>query len=179
MQALLIIDMQAGSFSETVRYDVKNVVNTINRLSDLYRKTGNRVIYIQHDGTKENCFFPNSPDWEILPDLIVEPKDLFISKTANDAFYKTDLDNLLKDNHINKIIITGCATDFCVEATIQSALVRDYSITVIKDGHTTADRPNLSSKAVIDHYNWVWGNMTPTNGSINVMTFEDFVAEYV
>lgn len=179
MKALLIIDMQAGSFSETARYDVENVVKKMNRLSDLFRKTGNKVIYIQHDGTIENCFLPNSPDWQILPELVVEPQDLFISKTANDSFYKTDLDKLLKDNSINKIIVTGCATDFCVGATIQSALVRDYNVTVIKDGHTTADRPNLNAKAVIDHYNWVWGNMTPTNGSINVVTFNDFVAEQV
>ncbi|MBT1687173.1 isochorismatase family protein [Fulvivirgaceae bacterium PWU37] len=33
--------------------------------------------------------------------------------------------------------ITGSATDFCVESTVQSARSKDYQVTVVKDGHTT------------------------------------------
>ncbi|WP_394370561.1 isochorismatase family protein [Dawidia soli] len=38
---------------------------------------------------------------------------------------------------IRKMNITGSATDFCVESTVQSARSKDYQVTVVKDGHTT------------------------------------------
>ena len=66
------------------------------------------------------------------------------------------------------MFITGCATDFCVESTIQSALTKDYNITVVSDGHTTGERPHLAAVKVIEHYNWVWNNMIPTKGKIDV-----------
>jgi len=181
MKALLIIDMQVGSFTEaTPRYDTEEVVEKINALSELYRKNGDKVIFVQHDGSSENCFVPGTLDWEILPELVTKDGDLFVGKTANDSFYKTDLDAILKSSGINEITVTGCATDFCVEATIQSALVKDYNITVIKDGHTTAaDRPHASGKTIIDHYNWIWENLSPTNGKIEVLPFDEAILEKV
>lgn len=58
---------------------------------------------------------------------------------------------------------------------IESALINDFNIIVIKDGHTTTDRPYLKAKQVIDHYNWIWSEMTPTNGKINVVEYETYL----
>ena len=179
MKALLIIDMQAGSFSGIPRFDAMHVVEVITSLSGLYRKNEDKVIFIQHDGSKENCFIPGTDEWKILPDLVINKEDILISKTANDAFYQTDLNSFLRSNGINDITITGCATDFCVEATVQSALVKDYNITIVRDGHTTADRPYANAKTVIDHYNWIWENMSPTQGKLEVIAFEDLIAQEV
>ena len=66
------------------------------------------------------------------------------------------------------MFITGCATDFCIESTIQSALTKDYNITIVEDGHTTGERPHLKAEKVIEHYNWVWKNMISTEGKIKV-----------
>ncbi len=171
-RALLIIDMQKGSFtSETPRYDTSGVIDRINKLSNLFRTTNAHVIHIQHDGTKFNDFIPYTTEWEILDDLDKTNTDHYIDKYANDCFYQSKLQTKLIDLDIKEIFITGCATDFCVEATIQSALTKDYNITIVQDGHTTGDRPHLTAKKVIEHYNWVWQNMIPTNGSIKVMSF--------
>lgn len=59
-----------------------------------------------------------------------------------------------------------------VESTIQSALTKDYHITVVEDGHTTGDRPHLTAEKLIEHYNWVWKNMIPTKGKIEVKPFD-------
>lgn len=83
-------------------------------------------------------------------------------------FYKSELQSKLNEIQVGELFITGCATDFCVESTIQSALIKDYNITVVKDGHTTGERPHLKAEQVIEHYNWVWQNMIPTNGHIKV-----------
>jgi len=169
--AFLIIDMQKGSFTpETPRFDTNGVVNRINKLADIFRENDFPVIFIQHDGTRMNEFIPNTTDWELLDDLKTNTKDIFINKYANDVFYKSKLQEKLTNLNINALTITGCATDFCVESTIQSALTKDYNITVVKDGHTTGDRPHLKAEKVIEHYNWVWQNMIPTKGNITVKT---------
>ncbi|WP_205957968.1 cysteine hydrolase family protein [Flavivirga algicola] len=172
-KALLVIDMQKGSFTpETPRYHTFGVVTRINTLADKFRTSGNLVFYIQHDGTRDNNFIPNTEAWEIVSELHVVEEDILINKYANDVFYNSNLKFELDAHNITELYITGCATDFCVEATVQSALAKDYSITVVKDAHTTGNRPHLSAIKVIEHYNWVWQNMIPTKGVIKVEDFK-------
>ncbi len=176
--ALLIIDMQKGSFTmATPRFDTTGVVKRINQLAARFREQGNPVIYIQHNGSKQNCFVPNTEEWEILDELIIVESDLVVYKTANDSFYESELEEKLKVLNVKELVITGCATDFCVESTIQSALVKNFNITVVKDAHTTADRPHLSAEKVIEHYNWVWSDMIPTGGKLEVAGVESVLSK--
>lgn len=47
----------------------------------------------------------------------------YIHRTyANDVFYKLDLQYKRTELNITELLITGCATDFCVAASAQSAL---------------------------------------------------------
>lgn len=171
-EALLIIDMQQGSFtSKTPRFDTEGVVNRINELAQIFREAGLPVIFIRHDGTKMNEFIPNTKEWELLNTLVMEPTDIFINKYANDVFYNSQLQSKLTGLNVTTLYITGCATDFCIESTIQSALTKDFNIVVVEDGHTTGERPHLGAEKVIEHYNWVWQNMIPTNGNIEVQSF--------
>ena len=43
----------------------------------------------------------------------------------------------------------------------------------LSDGHTTGDRPHLAAEKVIEHYNWIWQNMLPTKGSVEVVAFDE------
>lgn len=174
MKALLVIDMQQGSFREdTPRYATSEVVENINKLSELFRNQDYPVLFIQHDGSAEGNFLPGTEEWKLLPELIQQEGDLYISKEANDAFYGSDLKDRLEMANVEELFITGCATDFCVDSTLKSALIRGYKIHLIRDGHTTGERPNLSAKEVIDYYHWIWENMLPTPSKIKLITTED------
>ncbi|MEQ8924746.1 MAG: isochorismatase family protein [Fulvivirga sp.] len=173
MKALLIIDMQKGSFtSSTPRFDAFGVVNRINQIAKLFRELRYPVIYIQHDGTGTREFVKNAEDWQNLDELDVNPNDIRIDKYANDVFYRSELQLRLTALGIDELFITGCATDFCVEASVQSAIAKDFSVTIVEDGHTTGDRPHLKAEKVIEHYNWVWRNMIPTKGRVKVESTE-------
>ncbi|MFY0591012.1 cysteine hydrolase family protein [Roseivirga sp.] len=173
-KALLIIDMQKGSFTpKTPRYDTEGTVTRINHLANTFRKLDLPVIYIQHDGNGSGEFEKNTPTWEILDELEVAATDILIDKYANDVFYQSTLAATLKALKVEELFITGCATDFCVEATVQSAIAKDYNITVVADGHTTGERPHMTAKDVIIHYNWVWRNMIPTKGKIKVRSLKE------
>jgi nicotinamidase-related amidase len=169
-KALIVIDMQKVSFTPaTPRFDTDEVVERINSLSAKFRTAGAPVIIIQHNGTKENECVPETTEWELLDDLNVEATDFIIPKIANDSFYRSKLHETLSALNVDELVITGCATDFCVESTVQSGLAKDYSIIVVGDAHTTADRPHLDAKQIIDHYNWTWINMIPTKGILRVI----------
>jgi nicotinamidase-related amidase len=176
MKALLVIDMLVGVFkSETPRFDAEGVVQRINLLSNYFRENGDKVIFIQHDGTRENIFLPGSSDWNILPTLIQNSDDIVLAKTANDSFYNTDLEMVLKKYNISELFITDCATDFCVAATVHSALTKDYNVVVVTDCHTTANRPHLSAEKVIQYHHWIWENMYPTNGKIILASVKELI----
>ena len=173
-KALLIIDMQKGNFlPQFPCFDTDGVVSRINALAEIFRKLNLPVIVIQHDGSKFNEYVPHTHDWELLDELQVSPTDILISKGANDSFYDTSLHATLAELNTRELVIAGSATDFCINSTVQSALVRDYQVTVVKDGHTLADRPGLKADKLIDHYNMVWTNLTPTKGKIEVVGTEE------
>jgi len=161
--------MQKGSFtSNTPRFDAKGLVHRINELTQLFREHNFPILFIQHDGTQAHEFIPNTNEWELLDDLVIKSNDIFINKYANDVFYNSQLQSKLIELETDELYITGCATDFCIEATVQSALTKDYNIIVVENGHTTGDRPHLNAEKIIEHYNWVWQNMIPTKGKIKV-----------
>jgi len=176
-KALLVINMQQGSFTpETPRHDTDGTVDRINKLAEQFRSRKFPVIFIQHDGITSGEFVKNTPEWQLLDELIISKNDLLIDKYANDVFYRSQLNTMLQQSGINDLYITGCATDFCVESTIQSAISKDYNVVVVADGHTTGERPHLSAEKVIEHYNWIWQNMLPTKGIIKVEKFEQIQA---
>ncbi|MEO0527377.1 MAG: cysteine hydrolase family protein [Bacteroidota bacterium] len=171
--ALLVIDMQKGSFTaKTPRFDTKGVVNRINRLADRFREAKSPVFFIQHNGDGTGEFEKNTWEWELLDQLTLEPVDIRLDKYANDVFYRSSLQAQLTKMNIQELVVMGCATDFCVASTVQSALTKDYEVTVVSDGHTTAERPHLSAEKVIEHYNWVWQHMIPTQGKIKVESYD-------
>ncbi|BBM04264.1 cysteine hydrolase family protein [Microbulbifer sp. GL-2] len=65
---------------------------------------------------------PGSPGWALLGSLLKDDSDFIIRKTLNDAFSKTDLDLCLRNLGVERLIISGWATDFCVDSTIRSAV---------------------------------------------------------
>ena len=174
----MIIDMQNGSFTtKAPRFDAAAVVRRINDLGELFRGRNLPVVFVQHDGTGTGEFEKYSFDWQLLGSLRISQEDFIVRKSANDAFYQSGLQLILNERKINEVLIAGCATDFCVDATVQSALARDYNVTVVADGHTTADRPHLRAEKIIEHYNWVWRNLIPTIGKIEVKAVDQIEIE--
>jgi nicotinamidase-related amidase len=167
--ALLIIDMQKGSFPTDIPcHDFPGVLMRINSLGKTFRDAGLPVIVIQHNGAEQGEYIPGTEDWQLVEELSVYPGDMQLEKRANDCFYGTNLQQILSDLGVAEVVITGSATDFCIDSTVQSALIKNLNVTVAKDAHTMTDRPNGKAEQFVDHYNWVWSNLTPTRGKISI-----------
>lgn len=76
----------------------------------------------------------------------------------------------------DRVIVTGWATDQCVDSTVRSAISRDYHVVAVRDGHTVSDRPHLAAPEVIRHHNWVWSDLL-TNRSVRVVTTAELLKQ--
>jgi nicotinamidase-related amidase len=152
---LLIIDMQVGLFEgEAPCYDADGVVERINALASAVRAKGGPVVFVQHEN--EKAYAPGSRLWQLLPGLDRRPEDVGVGKRACDCFYQSDLESVLQSRGIHRLLVTGCATELCVDTTIRVAASKDYEVVVVADGHTTKNRPVLEAEQIIAHHNWVW-----------------------
>ena len=163
--ALVIIDLQQGSFTPDIpRYAVGGLVDRLNSLADAVRARDGSVVFVQHDGLLGDPHHPDLPGWRLLPDLQIRTGDLTVRKTACDAFLSTTLDATLRSLSVDQLVVTGCATDYCVDTTVRSALARGYATIVPMDGHTTSDRPHLSARKIIEHHNAIWADFIAPAG---------------
>jgi len=161
------VHMQVGLLAGNQKHDLRSVIDRINRIAGKVRAESGKVILIQHCGDGDE-FEPKTPGWEFLPDLARKPEDIIVPTTLNDPFAGTDLQARLTAIRTDRVLVTGWATDFCVDSTVRSAVAHHHDVVAVADGHTVSDRPHLDAASVIRHHNWVWGNLL-TRHSIKVV----------
>jgi nicotinamidase-related amidase len=159
MDAMLIVDMQVGLLNGDPKHDLHGVIERINRLAAKVREQSGTVIFVQHCGCKGDDFEPQTPGWALLPELFRDPADVVVQKNLNDPFAGTELQLRLKEIAPDRLLITGWATDLCVDTTVRSAVENHHNVVVVADGHTLSDRPHLDAVSVIRHHHWVWSNL--------------------
>lgn len=155
--ALLIIDVQEAMFSSTKwkAYNEENLQENIRELSCEARENDVPIIYIQHSA-EEGDFQLKTKGWEISKKICPMDKDYKITKTECDSFYKTDLKKLLDDLGIERLIICGMQTEYCVDTTCRNAFSKGYELTIVSDCHSTFDSDILKAEQIIAHHNKIF-----------------------
>ncbi|NPA75050.1 MAG: cysteine hydrolase [Euryarchaeota archaeon] len=144
--ALLGIDLQRYFLEPGRKAYLPSSPELINRLRNFYtyaKEMGIRIILTRHCheggkmarwwGAEMRCA---SADTEIHP-LLQSFADYIVEKRTYDAFYRTTLEELLKNLEIETLIITGVMTHLCCETTARNAFVRGYNIIFPIDGTLT------------------------------------------
>lgn len=175
MNALLIIDVQVGWPDDPPRRDLDGVVQRINQLARATRESGGLVIFIQHDGPEGHRLEPETPGWHLLPTLERHPEDELVRKRASDAFYETRLQDVLAEHGVDQLLVTGVASEMCVDTTIRAAASRDYQVVVASDAHTTRDKPYLDAATISQHHNSVWENLILPGRAVKVLSSEQLL----
>jgi nicotinamidase-related amidase len=177
MRALISIDMQVGCFSgQPQRWDAEGLIARVNQLGGVIRRDG-LVVYIQHTEPVDGLAH-GSDEWALLPSLDRAPGDLVIEKSACDSFLETNLEDVLRSHGVDELVITGCATDFCVDTTVRTAGALKFKVVVPSDGHTTRDRPHLDAQSIIAHHNYMWADLLlPRQARVRVMPTQQLVSE--
>lgn len=125
--ALMVLDYVEDICS--VQPSCKNqMLPTVIPFLERVRKAGLVVVY----GTREQ----NMTHW--LKEVAPMPGDIKISSTAQDRFYNTDLDRILKEKGIKTLIMVGWKISGSVTYTSVGAMARDYTVAIPMDTTSAA-----------------------------------------
>lgn len=174
--ALLVIDVQNGVVAGSPRRD--DVIANINTLVDKARAEDVPVVWVQHsdDGDLKR----DSDNWQYVPELVRLESEPLVHKRYGDSFEDTDLEAVLAERGIGRLVVTGAQTDACVRSTLHGAFTRGYDATLVGDAHTTEDLSEYGApepELVIAHTNLYWQYQTApgrTAGTVDTakVTFE-------
>ena len=119
--ALLIIDVQQALCSgEHTTFDAAGTIARINQVSAQARAAGALVVLIQHE-TATGPFAHGSTGWALAQGLTVQPSDVRVRKTTPDSFQGTELPALLQRHGVDRLVVCGMQSDFCVDNPVLSA----------------------------------------------------------
>ncbi|MEU3299279.1 isochorismatase family protein [Streptomyces sp. NPDC006678] len=162
--ALLIIDMQSALLRDA--YDVEACLREVADLAGQARSAGVPVFYLRqrlHDVPADLA--------DVHPAVAPRPGDVVLDKDSADSFLHTGLGDLLDERAVRRVVVTGFATEYCVDSTCRSALSRGYDLVLVSDGHTTPERPPGTTPAaaqVIAHHNTTLSAIQYAGRSITV-----------
>lgn len=154
--ALLVIDMQEfflNKQSHAFVPSAKTIVPNINSLIKKYRKQEYPIIFTFYALESDENPGMMGRWWgdvlrvtnslsRIHSSLNLDDNDIILRKSRYSAFIETDLDQILKDNKVDTLVITGIMTHLCCESTAREAFMRDYEVYFVVDA-TAADTEAL------------------------------------
>ncbi|WP_380836359.1 cysteine hydrolase family protein [Sphaerisporangium dianthi] len=152
--ALMVIDVQNGVVSGTHNRD--EVIANIATLIEKARAEDVPVVWVQHSSDE---LVRGSENWQYVSELARRDSEPLIHKRHGDSFEGTDLEAVLAEHRVGRLIVTGAQSDACVRSTIHGAFVRGYDVTLVGDAHTTEDLSQWGAPApeqVIAHTNLYW-----------------------
>ena len=82
-----------------------------------------------------------------------------MQKRYGDSFEATDLESVLAERGVGRLIVTGAESDACIRSTLHGAFTRGYDVTLVGDAHTTGDQTEWGApppEQVIAHTNLYW-----------------------
>ncbi len=151
--ALLVIDVQRGLFDEEPRpFEPLAVVERINGLAARARRAGVPVVFVQHERAA-GALQRGSESWQLARGLETAAGDHFVGKTTPDSFLRTNLEELLRTLAVERLVLCGYASEFCVDTTTRRAAALGFPVILAADAHTTHDKPHATARAIRMHEN--------------------------
>jgi nicotinamidase-related amidase len=154
--ALLVIDVQNDVMAGAHGTDA--VVANIAALVDRARAEDVPVVWVQHSSDHMPV---DSAGWQYVPELAIGGSEPVVHKRYPDSFEETDLEAVLAEREVGRLVVAGAQTDECIRSTLHGAVVRGYDATLVGDAHTTEDLSEWGAPPpdkVIAHTNLYWDN---------------------
>lgn len=151
--AVLIIDMQNAFFEEPVlRGQQDRVVSECNRLIAAAARARVRVLMVctEHERDKstwtlsmleddQGFIFRGSNQAEVVPGLHAAELPRLV-KTRDSAFMATDLLLRLRNWDVDRLLLTGVATQNCIAQTAADAFANNFHVAFARDALATDNR---------------------------------------
>jgi len=70
---------------------------------------------------------------EVIDELCPQPTELLVPKRRFSAFFKTGLEEVLRERDVDTLAIAGVATHVCVLMTAMDGICHDFRVIVVED----------------------------------------------
>jgi nicotinamidase-related amidase len=176
--ALVVIDMQNDFVHRGGALLVPDAGATISAIRDLLnlaRASRMRVVYSQdthRQGDPEWKIWPEhcregSWGWEIVAELAPGSDDTVLRKARYDAFYDTQLDDILRLWGVDTLLICGTGANIGVHYTAASAALRWYAIVIPRDAISALEPFDL--EASLRQTTFVFSGQVTTAGGLRAL----------
>ncbi len=112
----------------------------------VYRDAGQARVFRQRIAAL-NLLQPDSPWIEVDPALAPQAGEVVIEKCWASSFFATDLQQRLRAQRVDSLVVTGLTTSGCVRATVVDGLQHEYPVVVpreaVGDRNPAAHAANL------------------------------------
>ena len=142
--ALLVVDVQEAFAEKEAAGERRNNRQALDAMAALiaaFRQAGAPVVHIRHRNMKPGSrFHPGASGFRPMEAAQERPGEPVIVKDVNSAFIGTGLDERLRADGIEALVVVGITTNHCVETTTRMAGNLGYETVLVSDATYTFDR---------------------------------------
>ena len=132
------------------------------------------MVWVQHEVED----LPHgSEDWKIVPELRPADGEPIVEKHHRSAFGDTGLGDLLRGRGIERLVLVGAQSAFCVDMAGKHALAAGFDVTWVSDGHGNGDQdtadgvvPDAVVRALL---NRTWSSLSHPGRTVEVVSSAD------
>lgn len=176
--ALLVVDMQ-NNFLSMVDRSLANVVKLVKH----FRSIEQPVIFTQHGHTDEELTPPfknqlvkkwgadgsiriGTEGWEFLPEIqeLVQDSPV-VPKNTYDGFLGTNLEEILRGEGVDMVVVCGVMTDCCCDTTARAAFNRGFETWLVSDACGTAN--DAQQKSGLRAFGFAFGPVVTTRDVVS------------
>lgn len=161
--ALLVIDVQRSLLDEGP-WKREELLNNVQRLITLAESADAPVVFVRDSRVE--------PDGSLDASLIRKSADLEVTKNYCDAFLETSLHELLQSIGVERVIVCGMQTDYCIDTSCRRAASLGYSTELVREAHTTFDHEHLTAKQIIAHHNRILQSFSAGAGAVKTVALD-------
>jgi nicotinamidase-related amidase len=164
--ALIVVDVQVAFDEMEAAGQRRNNPHAVELIAELlahFRNTGAPVFHIRHANMSPTSRFnPTNPGHAVKQEAREIEGEPVIVKTVNSAFIGTDLEQRLRAQSIEAVVIVGVTTNHCVETTTRMSGNLGFETLLVRDATWTFDRtgPDGEAHAAEDIHQMTLSNLS-------------------
>ncbi len=176
-RALVVIDVQNDYFSgpHTITHPDGSFENIL-RAMDIAKTAGIPIVLVQTFTLPESpmkAFVKGTPGWELADKVRNRHHDVVIEKRLPGSFTGTNLEEWLRERHIETIVIVGYMTQMCCDTTSRQAVHLAFGVEFLSDATGTHAFSNAAGSVTAEELHRA-ALVTQASRFSRVMTLEEW-----
>jgi nicotinamidase-related amidase len=142
-KCLVVVDLQNDYFpgGKMELVGMEGAVENARILLNEFRKTRSTIIHVQHVSLSPDAsfFLPGTDGAEINNRVTPHEGETVVVKNYPNSFRETSLLEILRNAHIDDLVICGAMSHMCIDATTRAAFDLGFNCIVAEDACATRD----------------------------------------